>query len=399
MINRIPSDSVGIVKPNEFRFDKPLELTSGRELPYFDLIVETYGELNIDKSNAVLVCHALSGDHHAAGYHNSNDRKAGWWDACIGPGKAIDTDLFFVVSLNNIGGCSGSTGPTSINPDNGKYYGSDFPVVTVKDWVNTQFILMERLKISKWAAVIGGSLGGMQAIQWAISYSEKLHSAICIAGAPKLSAQNIAFNEVARQSITSDPNFFEGRYLEENTAPKKGLTLARMVGHITYLSENAMRLKFGKTVKDFEKEGNNFGRDLRSGKLSFGFNVDFQVESYLHYQGERFSENFDANTYLLMTKALDYFDPSVDYSGDLSKGLSQSNCKFLLISFSTDWRFPPERSREIVENLLKVNKKVTYLEIEADQGHDAFLLPIPRYVAALKSYLSRVYNEIIKNAS
>ena len=399
MTNRIPSDSVGIVEPKEFHFDEPLELASGRELPYFDLIVETYGELNIEKSNAVLVCHALSGDHHAAGYHNSNDRKAGWWDACIGPGKAIDTELFFVVSLNNIGGCSGSTGPTSINPENGKYYGSDFPVVTVKDWVNTQFILMKRLEISKWAAVIGGSLGGMQVIQWSISYSEKLHSAICIAGAPKLSAQNIAFNEVARQSITSDPNFFEGRYLEEKKSPKKGLTLARMVGHITYLSDNAMRLKFGKTVKDFEKEGNNFGRDLRSGKLSFGFNVDFQVESYLHYQGERFSENFDANTYLLMTKALDYFDPSVDYGGDLSQGFSQSNCKFLLISFSTDWRFPPERSREIVEDLLKVNKKVTYLEIEADQGHDAFLLPIPRYVAALRSYLSRVYNEITKNAS
>lgn len=398
MINSIPSNSVGIIKPKEFHFDNPLELASGRQLPFFDLIVETYGELNVDKSNAVLVCHALSGDHHAAGYHDSNDKKAGWWDACIGPGKAIDTDLFFVVSLNNIGGCSGSTGPTSTNPETGKYYGPDFPVVTVKDWVNTQFILMERLGIAKWAAVIGGSLGGMQAIQWAISYSEKLHSAICIAGAPKLSAQNIAFNEVARQSITSDPNFFEGRYLEKNTSPKKGLTLARMVGHITYLSDNAMRLKFGKTVMDFGKEGNNFGRDLRSGKLSFGFNVDFQVESYLHYQGERFSENFDANTYLLMTKALDYFDPSVDYGGDLSQGFSESNCDFLLISFSTDWRFPPERSREIVEDLLKTNKEVTYLEIEADQGHDAFLLPIPRYVAALKSYLNRIYNEIMKNA-
>lgn len=399
MINSIPSDSVGIIKPKEFHFDNPLELASGRQLPFFDLIVETYGELNVDKSNAVLVCHALSGDHHAAGYHAASDRKAGWWDACIGPGKAIDTDLFFVVSLNNIGGCSGSTGPTSTNPETGKYYGPDFPVVTVKDWVNTQFILMKRLEIAKWAAVIGGSLGGMQAIQWAISYSEKLHSAICIAGAPKLSAQNIAFNEVARQSITSDPNFFEGRYLEKNTSPKKGLTLARMVGHITYLSDNAMRLKFGKTVMDFEKEGNNFGRDLRSGKLSFGFNVDFQVESYLHYQGERFSENFDANTYLLMTKALDYFDPSVDYGGDLSRGFSESNCDFLLISFSTDWRFPPERSREIVEDLLKTNKEVTYLEIEADQGHDAFLLPIPRYVAALKSYLNRIYNEIMTNAS
>ena len=398
-MNSIPSDSAGIIEPQKFHFDKPLNLTSGRILPCFDLIVETYGELNAAKSNAILICHALSGDHHAAGYHSLEDKKAGWWNACIGPGKAIDTNLFYIVSLNNLGGCGGSTGPTSINPETGRHYGPNFPIVTVKDWVTSQVMLMEKLEIVKWAAVVGGSLGGMQVLQWSISFPERLHSAICIAGAPKLSAQNIAFNEVARQSITSDPEFFEGHYLERNTAPKKGLTLARMVGHITYLSDSAMRSKFGKTVNDCEKEGDNFGRDLRSGELSFGFDADFQVESYLHYQGERFSENFDANTYLLMTKALDYFDPSIDYDGNLSEAFSESNCKFLLISFSTDWRFPPERSREIVNDLLKANKEVTYLEIEADQGHDAFLLPIPRYIEALNSYLNHIHTEVIKNAS
>ena len=270
--------------------------------------------------------------------------------------------------------------------------------MTVRDWVNSQAMLADKLKISKWAAVIGGSLGGMQVLRWAISYPERLNSAICIAAAPKLSAQNIAFNEVARQSITNDPDFCEGHYLDKGTYPKRGLTLARMVGHITYLSDSAMRAKFGKTVSDFEKEGDNFGRDLRAGTLSFGFNVDFQVESYLHYQGERFSKNFDANTYLLMTKALDYFDPSFDFNGDLSKAFSASKCKFLLVSFSTDWRFPPERSREIVNALLNTRKEISYLEIDADQGHDAFLMPIPRYTRALKSYLCRLHDEINNSA-
>ncbi len=390
----IPADSVGLVKPQVHHFDEPLTLRSGKVLPAFDLVVESYGKLNASKTNAILICHALSGDHHAAGIHSIDDPKPGWWDACIGPGKAIDTNLFCVVSLNNLGGCAGSTGPTSINPQTNKYFGADFPVVTVRDWVKSQFMLMDRLGIKKWAAVVGGSLGGMQVLRWAISYPERLRHAICIAAAPKLSAQNIAFNEVARHSISSDPNFHEGRYLEQGTYPKQGLMLARMVGHITYLSDSAMRAKFGKTVTDFETEGTNFGRDLRSGNLSFGFNVDFQVESYLHYQGERFSENFDANTYLLMTKALDYFDPSVDFDGDLSKAFTNSDCKFMLMSFSTDWRFPPERSREIVNDLLKVGREVTYLEIEADQGHDAFLLPIPRYVNAFSKYLGRVHKEI-----
>jgi homoserine O-acetyltransferase/O-succinyltransferase len=394
------TNSVGLVTPQVYKFEEPLTLRSGKVLPEYELVIETYGQLNEQKTNAVLICHALSGDHHAAGYHSEDDTKPGWWDSCIGPGKAIDTNLFYVVSLNNLGGCAGSTGPASINPENGKFYGPDFPVVTVRDWVNSQHKLMEKMGIPGWAAVVGGSLGGMQVLRWAISYPDKIRHAICIAAAPKLSAQNIAFNEVARHSITSDPDFHKGRYLEKGTYPKKGLMLARMVGHITYLSDSAMRAKFGKDDSDItQKKPENFGRDLRSGKLSFGFDVDFQVESYLHYQGERFSENFDANTYLLMTKALDYFDPTVDFEGDLSKAFANGDCKFLLMSFSTDWRFPPERSREIVTDLLKAGREVSYLEIEADQGHDAFLLPIPRYIDALSAYLARVNQENENNAS
>ena len=400
MTNLVPKNSVGLVTPQVYKFDESLTLRSGKVLPEYELVVETYGKLNSEKTNAVLICHALSGDHHAAGYHSEDDSKPGWWDSCIGPGKAVDTNLFYVVSLNNLGGCAGSTGPASINPETNKYYGPDFPVVTVRDWVNSQHRLMDKMEILEWAAVVGGSLGGMQVLRWTISYPDRVRHAICIAAAPKLSAQNIAFNEIARHSITSDRDFHEGRYLEMGTYPKQGLMLARMVGHITYLSDSAMRAKFGKAVSNFEQDtAENFGRDLRSGKLSFGLNVDFQVESYLHYQGERFSENFDANTYLLMTKALDYFDPTVDFEGDLSKAFANSDCKFLLISFSTDWRFPPERSREIVADLLKAGREVSYLEIEADQGHDAFLLPIPRYIEALSGYLQRVNQENESHAS
>lgn len=396
MPEELKTDSVGIVSPKCIHFDEGLALRSGKTLSGFDLMIETYGELNQDRSNAILICHALSGDHHAAGFHSESDAKPGWWDHCIGPGKAIDTNIFFVVALNNLGGCAGSSGPTSLNPETGKIYGPDFPVVTVRDWVKSQVMLSDRLGIEQWAAVVGGSLGGMQVLRWAISYPERLRHAVCIAAAPKLSAQNIAFNEVARHSIINDPNFHDGHYLEANTYPKLGLMLARMVGHITYLSDSAMREKFGRADTGIESSTSNFGRDLRSGKLSFGFNVDFQVESYLHYQGERFSENFDANTYLLMTKALDYFDPSVDFDGDFSAALQQATCKFLVISFSTDWRFPPERSREIVNDLLKAGKEVSYLEVEADQGHDAFLLPIPRYINALKAYLMRAHTEIVE---
>ena len=399
MPEELKTDSVGIVSPKCIHFDEDLALRSGKTLSGFDLMIETYGKLNQDRSNAILICHALSGDHHAAGFHSESDAKPGWWDHCIGPGKAIDTNIFFVVALNNLGGCAGSSGPTSLNPETGKIYGPDFPVVTVRDWVKSQVMLSDRLGIEQWAAVVGGSLGGMQVLRWAISYPERLRHAVCIAAAPKLSAQNIAFNEVARHSIINDPNFHDGHYLEANTYPKLGLMLARMVGHITYLSDSAMREKFGRADTGIESSTSNFGRDLRSGKLSFGFNVDFQVESYLHYQGERFSENFDANTYLLMTKALDYFDPSVDFDGDFSAALQQANCKFLVISFSTDWRFPPERSREIVNDLLKAGKEVSYLEVEADQGHDAFLLPIPRYINALKAYLKRAHTEIVERAT
>jgi homoserine O-acetyltransferase/O-succinyltransferase len=399
MPEELKTDSVGIVSPKCIHFDEDLALRSGKTLSGFDLMIETYGELNQDRSNAILICHALSGDHHAAGFHSESDAKPGWWDHCIGPGKAIDTNIFFVVALNNLGGCAGSSGPTSLNPETGKIYGPDFPVVTVRDWVKSQVMLSDRLGIKQWAAVVGGSLGGMQVLRWAISYPERLRHAVCIAAAPKLSAQNIAFNEVARHSIINDPNFHDGHYLEANTYPKLGLMLARMVGHITYLSDSAMREKFGRADTGIESSTSNFGRDLRSGKLSFGFNVDFQVESYLHYQGERFSENFDANTYLLMTKALDYFDPSVDFDGDFSAALQQATCKFLVISFSTDWRFPPERSREIVNDLLKAGKEVSYLEVEADQGHDAFLLPIPRYINALKAYLMRAHTEIVERAT
>lgn len=387
-------DSVGIVTAQCFHFDEPLPLRSGKVIKSYDLMVETYGELNADKSNAILVCPALSGDHHAAGYHSMTDKKPGWWDVCIGPGKPIDTNHFFVVSLNNLGGCAGSTGPGSINPDTGTWYGPDFPVVTVRDWVNSQARLADRLGVQQWAAVIGGSLGGMQVMRWSISYPERVRHAIMLAVAPKLSAQNIAFNEVARQSITGDPDFHAGRYRDYGTIPKKGLMLARMVGHITYLSDSAMREKFGKATQEIKEASLNLGRDLRAGKLSFGFDVDFQVESYLHYQGERFSETFDANSYLLMTKALDYFDPSVDYDGDLSKAFAKSDCRFLLVSYSTDWRFPPERTQEIVTALLKAGKQVSYLDIEADEGHDAFLLPVPRYMQAMTTYLNRVKQEV-----
>ena len=373
--NGFPADSVGLVTPRCEHFEQPLLLECGRTLPRFELMVETYGSLNGDASNAILICHALSGHHHAAGYHSTQDNKPGWWESCIGPGKAIDTNQFFVVALNNIGGCHGSTGPASPNPDNeNRPYGPDFPLVTVRDWVHTQALLADRLGIPVWHAVIGGSLGGMQALQWAVDYPDRLKNCAVIASTPKLSAQNIAFNEVARQSILSDPDFHGGRYLEQDTFPKRGLILARMVGHITYLSDDAMKQKFG--------------RDLKSGKFLYGYDVEFQVESYLRYQGEQFSRNFDANTYLIMTKALDYFDPARDHDENLTQALSRAQCRFLIISFTTDWRFAPSRSQEIVDALIKNRQPVSYLDIDAPQGHDSFLFPIPRYVNSLKAFLS-----------
>ena len=375
----IPSDSVGLVEPRDARIQRELPLDCGRSLPEFTLSYETYGELNADKTNAILVCHALSSDQHAAGYHSMEDKKPGWWDVCIGPGKPFDTNEFYVVSPNNIGGCKGSTGPNTINPETGKLYAADFPIITVEDWVRSQCYLADEIGIERWAAVVGGSLGGMQAMQWAIDYPDKLRHAVIIAAASKLSAQNIAFNEVARQAIVSDPDFKDGYYYA-NGQPRKGLMLARMLGHITYLSDRAMRKKFG--------------REQREDKLSFGFDVDFQVESYLRYQGESFVDRFDANTYLLMTKALDYFDPAADHGDDLSSAFAATAAKFLVLSFTTDWRFAPERSREIVEALLAAGKSVSYAEVETADGHDAFLKPIPQYLAVLRAYMERVSAEV-----
>jgi homoserine O-acetyltransferase len=372
-----PADSVGLVIPKVAHFDQPLSLACGRSLDQYDLIYETYGELNATATNAVLICHALSGTHHAAGYHSAEDRKPGWWDSCIGPGKPIDTHKFFVVSLNNLGGCHGSTGPCTHNPKTGKIYGADFPVVTVEDWVKSQAQLADRLGIKQWAAVVGGSLGGMQALQWSISYPERIRHCIAIAAAPRLSAQNIAFNEVARQAILTDPDFHAGHFVEEGKIPKRGLMLARMVGHITYLSDDAM--------------GEKFGRELKTDQLNYDFHsVEFQVESYLRYQGEQFSNSFDANTYLLMTKALDYFDPAAKHAGNLSATFANAQANFCLISFTTDWRFSPARSKEIVDALMDAKKNVSYLDIDAPQGHDAFLIPIPRYLQAFGGYMNRI---------
>lgn len=372
------SNSVGIVAPQVARFSEPLKLTCGRELANYELVYETYGVLNAERSNAVLICHALSGNHHAAGYHSQDDKKPGWWDECIGPGKPIDTTRFFVVSLNNLGGCHGSTGPSSINPATGQPWGPDFPPMRTRDWVHSQARLADYLGIGCWAAVVGGSLGGMQAMRWSLEFPERIRHCIVIAAALKLSAQNLAFNEVARQAIESDPEFAGGQYQVRNTQPAKGLALARMIGHITYLSDDAM--------------ANKFGRHLRSGSLGLGqeTNAEFQVQSYLRHQGSQFSGNFDANTYILMTRALDYFDLALEYDNDPVAAFRHARCSFLVISFSTDWRFSPERSREIVDALLAAERPVTYAEIEANEGHDAFLMPIPRYLDVFRAYMLRV---------
>tara|TARA_B100001146_G_C16192145_1_gene439681 strand:- start:1190 stop:2317 length:1128 start_codon:yes stop_codon:yes gene_type:complete len=371
MDNKI--SSVGRVKTQSVKFEEKLVLESGNHLENLEMIFETYGNLNSEKTNAILVCHALSGNHHAAGYYKDSDERKGWWDSLIGPGKAIDTDKYFVVSPNNLGGCHGTTGPTSINEKTKEIYGPDFPIITVLDWVNCQVLLADHLGVQVWHSVIGGSLGGMQALNWAITYPERIKKAGVIAAAPKLSAQNIAFNEVARQAIITDPDYQEGYYLKVGKSPKRGLRLARMVGHITYLSEEAMRDKFG--------------RELKEGKLNFGFDAEFEVESYLRYQGDVFSKSFDANTYLLMTKLLDYFDPADKHNGNLVKAFEPIKAQVMVISFTSDWRFSPERSREISNALLEANKNVSYLEIESPHGHDSFLFAENRYVKAIKAFL------------
>ena len=369
------NNAIGIVAPQTAFFSEPLTLKGGAVLAQFELVYETYGTLNADKSNAVLICHALSGTHHVAGKYSEQDKYPGWWDNLVGPGKPLDTNKFFVIGVNNLGGCHGSTGPVSLNPNTGKPWGSTFPIVTVEDWVNSQARLLDQLGISKLAAVIGGSLGGMQALQWTIAYPERVRHALVIASAPNLTAQNIAFNEVARQAIITDPEFHDGDYYEHGVVPRRGLRIARMLGHITYLSDDAMGEKFGRKLKD---------------DIKYSFNVEFEMESYLRYQGDKFAGEFDANTYLRMTRALDYYDPARDHGGDLSKALSQTQAKFLVLSFTSDWRFSPARSREIVKALLDNESTVSYAEVTAAHGHDAFLMPDKHYHAILRTYLGNI---------
>jgi homoserine O-acetyltransferase len=368
--------SVGAAQAQKAQFEEPLRLRGGAELPSYEIAYETYGRLNEARTNAVLVCHALNASHHVAGYYEEDRKDIGWWDNLVGPGKPLDTDRFFVVGSNYIGSCFGSTGPASINPASGKPWGADFPVVTVEDWVEAQARLADRLGIERFAAVIGGSLGAMQALQWSLSYPERVRHSIVIAAAAKLTPQNIAFNEVARQAIMTDPDFHGGHYYEKGVVPTRGLRIARMIGHITYLSGEAMTEKFG--------------RLLRRGAPGFDFDIDFEVESYLRYQGDKFSSYFDANTYLRITKALDYFDPAADYGGDLTKALARARAAFLVVSFKSDWRFPPARSRDIVRALLDNRRIVSYLELDAPGGHDAFLLEDARYHSALRSYFSNI---------
>jgi len=378
--------SIGIVSQQTMHFAEPLQLQSGASLRDYMLMYETYGTLNADKSNAVLVCHALNASHHVAGYYADNPKNVGWWDNMVGPGKPLDTDKFFVIGINNLGSCFGSTGPMHINPETGKQYGAAFPVVTVEDWVAAQARLADQLGIQQFAAVMGGSLGGMQALAWSIMYPERLRHCLVIASTPKLSAQNIAFNDVARQAILSDPDYHGGDFYEHSVVPKNGLKVARMIGHITYLSDDDMAEKFGRKLRDI----------AASGDYKFGFGIDFEIESYLRYQGDKFAEYFDANTYLLITKALDYFDPARKFDGDLTRTLAGTKAKFFLASFTTDWRFSPERSREIVQALLANRREVTYAEIDAPHGHDAFLLEDSRYMNMVRAYYEQVWKETNK---
>lgn len=380
----IPPGSVGVVSPEYIGFDEPLQLVSGQVLPRYELAVETYGTLNADRSNAVLVCHALNASHHVAGISATDPNNIGWWDNMVGPGKALDTDRFFVIGVNNIGSCFGSTGPASINPDTGKPWGAAFPMLTVQDWVQAQARLADYFGIKKFAAVMGGSLGGMQALGWSITCPDRVGHCIVVASTPRLSAQNIGFNEVARRAIITDPDFHGGDYYAHNTVPRRGLALARMVGHITYLSDDDMDTKFGRTQRE----------PAAGGEFHYGYDVEFEVESYLRYQGEKFSTYFDANTYLLITRALDYFDPARRHGGDLAKALEAVKAGFLLVSFTTDWRFPPARSRETVEALLKNKIPVTYAEIDAPHGHDAFLLDDRRYHAVVQGYYDQIAREL-----
>ncbi|MEY3474859.1 MAG: hypothetical protein RL087_1317 [Pseudomonadota bacterium] len=390
------------VTPQSMHFAEPLALQSGASVRDYQLAFETYGTLNAERSNAVLICHALNASHHVAGRYEGQPKSEGWWDNMIGPGKPVDTNRFFVIGVNNLGSCFGSTGPMHANPDSGRIYGADFPVVTVEDWVNAQARLLERLGITQLAAVMGGSLGGMQALSWALQHPERVRHAVVIASAPNLNAENIAFNEVARRAITTDPDFHGGHFYQHGVVPKRGLRIARMIGHITYLSDDVMNEKFGRRLRapapaasqdalPLDGAGQSRGvsaSDLREYLYSTQ-DVEFQIESYLRYQGDKFSDYFDANTYLLITRALDYFDPARRFGGSLSAALARAACKFLLVSFTTDWRFSPARSREIVKALLDNDREVSYAEIDAPHGHDAFLLDDPRYLNVVRAYFER----------
>ena len=364
--------------PQTMHFDQPLSLKGGGVLSAYQLQFETYGQLNAKRDNAVLICHALNASHHVAGYYEGQEKSTGWWDNMIGPGKPVDTNRFFVIGVNNPGSCFGSTGPMHINPETQQVYGADFPVVTVEDWVNAQARLLDALGIQRLAAVMGGSLGGMQALSWSLQYPDRLQHAVVIASAPNLNAENIAFNEVARRAITTDPDFHGGHFYAHGVVPKRGLRIARMLGHITYLSDDVMNTKFGRALQS----GDVFKYSTQE--------IEFQIESYLRYQGDKFSEYFDANTYLLITRALDYFDPACAHSGDLTKALASARAKFLLVSFTTDWRFAPARSREMVQALVANQRDVSYAEIDAPHGHDAFLLDDPRYLKVVRSYFERI---------
>lgn len=359
-------------------FDQPLSLKGGGVLPAYQLTYETYGQLNAKRDNAVLICHALNASHHVAGYYEGQEKSTGWWDNMIGPGKPVDTNRFFVIGVNNPGSCFGSTGPMHTNPQTQQVYGADFPVVTVEDWVNAQARLLNALGIQQLAAVMGGSLGGMQALSWSLQYPDRVRHAVVIASAPNLNAENIAFNEVARRAITTDPDFHGGHFYAHGVVPKRGLRIARMLGHITYLSDDVMNTKFGRALQS----GDVFKYSTQE--------IEFQIESYLRYQGDKFSEYFDANTYLLITRALDYFDPACAHGGDLTTALASASAKFLLVSFTTDWRFAPARSREMVQALVANQRDVSYAEIDAPHGHDAFLLDDPRYLKVVRSYFERI---------
>ncbi len=376
-----------ITTPQAMHFAEPLALQSGASVRDYTLAFETYGTLNADRSNAVLVCHALNASHHVAGVYEGQNKSEGWWDNMIGPGKPVDTNHFFVIGVNNLGSCFGSTGPMHTHPDTGKVYGADFPVVTVEDWVNAQALLLDRLGITQLAAVLGGSLGGMQALSWTLQYPERVRHAVVVASAPNLTAENIAFNEVARRAIVTDPDFHGGHFYEHGVVPHRGLRIARRVGHITYLSDDVMNEKFGRELRE-PQVGSATGYKYSTQ------DVEFQIESYLRYQGDKFSEYFDANTYLLITRALDYFDPARTYGGNLSAAFARTTAKFLLVSFSTDWRFSPARSHEMVQALLDNQRDVSYAEIDAPHGHDAFLLDDARYMNVVRSYFARIHHEL-----